>query len=181
MFDRDESGNAAVEFAILAPFFFMLLLGQMEVGFTLFQQHRIDDATAALSRSIQLGNAQTRNLETEAALREALCPWLGQTFRCSDVMINVAVSNDWGSSFDPDLWSRTALSTVEQPAPYCLASAGEYMFMRVSYPQSSFAASLLPAAMYETFQGKPVTMLQSFAALKVEPVGARRTGQGCPK
>lgn len=180
VFRRDASGSVAVEFAILAPVFLMLLLGQMEVGFHLFQQHRIDDATTALARSIQLGTAQSRNLETEADLRAALCPALGDTFRCERIMINVAVSNDWGAAFDPTLWSRTPLSRIDRPAPYCLASAGEYMFLRVSYPQGSFTAGLMPAGLYTMFADERVVMLQSFAALRVEPVGARRTGRECP-
>lgn len=179
-FGRNAAGNVAIEFAILAPVFFLLLLGQMEVGFNLFQQHRMDDATAGLSRSIQIGNAQSRNLETEQDLREAICPALGSSFRCERVMINVAVSNDWGAAFDPRLWAHTPLSRVDRPSAYCLASAGEYMFLRLSYPQASFTASLLPEAFYTAFDGERVVMLQSYAALRVEPVGARRTGRGCP-
>ncbi|KQT43014.1 hypothetical protein ASG43_15885 [Aureimonas sp. Leaf454] len=154
----------------------MLLLGHFQIGYSLYLQHRLDDATTIAARALQLGSVQRSDANTADKFKSSyLCPRLGTLFDCARVIADSRILPAANASFDGDLWARTPVASQAQ-TPYCVGSAGEYMFLRISYPSQSLLGTILPASMFTSFDGKPVTMLQSFAALRIEPVDARRTG-----
>ena len=55
---RDESGSAAIEFAFVAPVFFVLLFGIIEGGIMFFGQAALINATQDAARLIRTGQAQ---------------------------------------------------------------------------------------------------------------------------
>ena len=55
---RSERGNAAIEFAFVAPAFFALMLGILEIGTMTFSQFAIQNAVTETGRLIRTGQAQ---------------------------------------------------------------------------------------------------------------------------
>lgn len=55
---RDDSAVAALEFAMVAPIFLLLILGVLENGLTLWQQSVLDNATRDAARLIETGQQQ---------------------------------------------------------------------------------------------------------------------------
>lgn len=176
IFAGNASGTAAIEFALLGSVFFLLLLGHFEVARLLFLQHRLDDATVVASRAMQLGVAQQAQDDTAQKFRDnRLCPALGSFLDCSRVIVDVGILPVASSSFDGNTWSGVAVGSLSGNR-FCIGSTGQYMFLRVSYPQPPLLSTLLPDGMFTTYAGERVTMLQSFAAWRNEPVDAQQTG-----
>lgn len=59
----DERGMAVVEFALVAPLFFLLMLSILELGITLFAQSVMDGAARDAARLIRTGQAQGQNAQ----------------------------------------------------------------------------------------------------------------------
>ncbi|MFO1242627.1 MAG: TadE family protein [Rickettsiales bacterium] len=60
---KDQSGAALIEFAFVAPIFFLLLMGIVELGLFFYAQNVIENATAASARyGITNGDYDNRNL-----------------------------------------------------------------------------------------------------------------------
>lgn len=175
-FARDAAGTAAVEFAVLGTLFLTLLLGHIEVGYLLFLQHRLDNATVAASRSIMLGFSQRASDDTVDKFRtNRVCPALAPFVDCARVVVEAGILSDSATSFDAGIWDRTPVGSRSSDS-FCLGASGQYMFLRVSYPQRPVVGQILPASMFSSYRGEPVTMLTSYAAWRNEPVEARKTG-----
>jgi hypothetical protein len=70
---RCRRGSTAVEFAILAPPFIMLMMSTFEVGWFYFTNSLVDAATINAGRMIRTGVAQEGGLDKEAFFDE-ICP-----------------------------------------------------------------------------------------------------------
>jgi Flp pilus assembly protein TadG len=57
-------GSAAIEFAFIAPVFFILLMGIMEGGVMYFSQFALQNAVVTMARQIRTGQAQSVNYAT---------------------------------------------------------------------------------------------------------------------
>ena len=57
---RGNSGSAAVEFALIAPVFFLLLFAIFETGMLFFADMTLENGVAVTARLIRTGQAQTR-------------------------------------------------------------------------------------------------------------------------
>jgi Flp pilus assembly protein TadG len=57
-FRRGEKGSAAIEFAMVAPMFFALLLGIMQAGIIFFAQETLQNAVFDIGRMIRTGENQ---------------------------------------------------------------------------------------------------------------------------
>jgi len=175
-FAKNNAGAAAVEFAPLGSLFLTLLFGHVEVGYLLFLQHRLDDATVAAARSIMLGASQRASDDTvEKFKTNRLCPQLAPFFDCSRVIVEGGILPDSATAFDASTWDRTPIGS-QTAANFCLGATGQYMFLRVSYPEPPVVGQILPAGMFTSYGGERVTMLASYAAWRNEPVEAKKTG-----
>jgi Flp pilus assembly protein TadG len=61
-----ERGNAAIEFAFVAPAFFALMLGILEIGTMTFGQFALQNAVTETGRLIRTGQAQGLDFSTAA-------------------------------------------------------------------------------------------------------------------
>jgi len=71
-FRRARDGAAALEFALIAPPFFLLIFALVEVTMMGFAQTSLDFAVSETSRRIRIGEVQTDGL-TATALRSDMC------------------------------------------------------------------------------------------------------------
>lgn len=61
-----RSGSAMIEFAMIAPIFFVLLFGILETGIMFYGQFELQNATATAARLIRTGAAQETDYTTAA-------------------------------------------------------------------------------------------------------------------
>lgn len=73
---RDQRGGAAIEFAILAPFLFALLLGIVEMGRMFYVRQALEYATEEAARYYML-NPTTASTNVTTALRSAMAGGMG--------------------------------------------------------------------------------------------------------
>jgi Flp pilus assembly protein TadG len=71
-FKRDQSGNAAVEFGLVALPFFLLLLGLGELGLIGFAQTSLDHAATEVARQIRTGQSQMGG-QSQTQIKAMLC------------------------------------------------------------------------------------------------------------
>ncbi len=160
---------------MLSMVFFMMLLMMVQTSLVSLQQHLLDNATTTAIRSIVLGTVQSSNTLTASDFKtKFVCPNLMGLFDCSRVIVEARVTDD-GANFDPAAWASSTPSDAGT-IPYCVGAAGEYAFLRIAYPAPLVAAGVMPSSVFDTYKGDTVVMLQSFGALRVEPVGVKRVG-----
>jgi len=122
---RGRSGSAAIEFAFVAPIFFIFLMGTMEGGIILLGNFVLQNATNDAARQIRTGQVAA-NGTTQAQFRTLICNGISPLLPCdANLQIDVetfanfgtaAVSNPITASgaLDPTLnnWSPGAVCSV---------------------------------------------------------------------
>jgi Flp pilus assembly protein TadG len=78
-----------VEFAMVAPVFFVLLMGILEGGLMFFSQSALQNAVTEIGRQIRTGQAQAANM-TQAQFRTAICNMVTPLIACdSNLQLDV--------------------------------------------------------------------------------------------
>ncbi|HEY9539847.1 MAG TPA: TadE/TadG family type IV pilus assembly protein [Kiloniellaceae bacterium] len=85
---RDERGSALIEFALIAPPFFLLLIGTLEVSMMFFASAVLEGATKEAARQIRTGQVQ-ESADPLAAFQAELCGSMVGIIDCSKVVFNV--------------------------------------------------------------------------------------------
>jgi Flp pilus assembly protein TadG len=84
---RRNSGSAAIEFAFVAPVFFMFLFGIIEGGVMFFGQAALMNATQDAARLIRTGQAQ--GTINQAAFTQKICDGISALLNCSNLQVDV--------------------------------------------------------------------------------------------
>ena len=88
-FSRNRRGSAAVEFAMIAVPFFMMLFAIIETGLVFFAQQALETATQDTARLLLTGQAQNAGY-SQSQFKTALCNNLSSMFDCTNgIYINV--------------------------------------------------------------------------------------------
>src|SRR5437763_5625471 len=80
---REQSGAAAVEFALVAAPFLALLFAIIETAIVFFAGQALETAVADSSRLIMTGQAQSQNFDA-AAFKNAVCAKIFGLFDCQN-------------------------------------------------------------------------------------------------
>jgi len=80
-FRRAKQGSAAVEFAMLAIPFFLLLYAVIDTSLVFFATSTLENGVAAAGRQIRTGQAQAANL-TQAQFRTLICDQISMLLAC---------------------------------------------------------------------------------------------------
>jgi len=102
-FNKDEEGVTAIEFAMLALPFFMLLMAVIETSLLFFAGQVLESSVDEVGRKIRTG--QLDQTLTKAELRTEICNGSAVLFDCNDLLIDmqvVAKYEDLGSMPGPD-------------------------------------------------------------------------------
>lgn len=96
-FSSNRRGSAAVEFAMIAVPFFMMLFAIIETGLVFFAQQALETATQDTARLLLTGQAQTAGY-TQSQFKTALCNNLASFFDCTGgIYINVTNYANFGA------------------------------------------------------------------------------------
>jgi Flp pilus assembly protein TadG len=153
---RDRRGATVVEFALISPFFLVLLCGIVENGLILFTQAAMDNGTRDAARVILLGNA------TQDAFKAAFCATAGALVPCSEIQINVQSASKF-SSISSTL--QTDASGNMLHPQFSPGISSQAVLVQVGYNRP-FMIPLIGA-----FSGRDSELLISTVALKSEPYG----------
>ncbi len=87
-FARDRGGAAAVEFALVATPFFILLFGILEIALIFFATAIIEDAVADAARDIRTGELQSAG-QDETDFRASICDRINVIADCGRLKLDV--------------------------------------------------------------------------------------------
>lgn len=83
-FLKDTSGVAALEFAMLGPPFFLLLLSMFEVGMTYTADTLLQNAVNETARMIRTGEVQSDATMTQEKFRDMVCERISILLACDE-------------------------------------------------------------------------------------------------
>ena len=98
-----QKGSAAIEFAMIAPIFFVLLLGTFEAAIIFFSQSVLQNGMADMGRMIRTGqvgcprdaNNQCLAAMTKEQFRATLCGKVSTLINCDKLVIDVEAFTDY--------------------------------------------------------------------------------------
>jgi len=95
---RAHSGSAAIEFAFVAPVFFLFLMGTMEVGIIFLANFVLQNATNDAARQIRTGQVQLGNV-TQDQFRTLICNGISPLLSCdSNLQVDVETIQSFGQA-----------------------------------------------------------------------------------
>lgn len=86
-----RAGSAAIEFALIAPIFFVLLMGTLEIGIIFLANFVLQNATNDAARQIRTGQVALSAMSQED-FRQLVCGKIGPMLRC-DANLQIDVQN----------------------------------------------------------------------------------------
>lgn len=102
---RESRGASGIEFAIIAPVFFMFIFAIFETGLVFFAQQTLSHAVNVTSRQIRTGQAHSAQL-TQSQFRDLVCAQVGYILSCDADKLYIDVQsypNFAGLSHTPPL------------------------------------------------------------------------------
>jgi Flp pilus assembly protein TadG len=95
-FKKAQSGSAAIEFAIVALPFFLLLYAIFDVALIFFASTTLENGIVGAARQIRTGQAQAANM-SEQQFRTLVCNEISMLLACDTrLAIDVRTFNGWG-------------------------------------------------------------------------------------
>lgn len=166
-FARDRTGAAAVEFALVATPFFILLFGILEIALIFFATAIIEDSVSQAARDIRTGELQTAG-GSEADFRAAICARINTVADCGRLQVDVRPFNsfsaaDMGAPMNGDGELDNGNFTFEP------GEAGDVVVVRVFYDWQ-----LLGPGFINGLSNMPGNrrLISSATAFRNEPFGA---------
>ncbi len=172
----------AVEFAIVALPFFLLITGILIVGFMMFCTSSLDFATQKAARQIMVGTTQSSNLSADQFRTTVLCPLLPSAmFDCTKVVVNlttVPVSSEPTAYYNfvkPDSSGLIIPPLDNTKTSFCPGIGGGYQVLQVLYPMPIYLSQFAASANVVNNQ----FVLMSNATFKNEPFQGSSAAAGC--
>ena len=158
------SGNALIEFALIAPIFFLLLFAIMEIGIIFFAQSTLQHATNNLARLIRTGQLQV-NGTTQSQMRTNLCADVAPLIPCDNkLFIDLeSFSNFGGLGFSSPLDGGGNMVPLNGFNP---GTACSVVLVRVFYAWPVFTPILTP---FLTNMSGDKHLLYAASAFRNEP------------
>jgi Flp pilus assembly protein TadG len=133
-----RSGSAIVEFAMIAPVFFLLLFSIMEVGIIFYAQSNLQFANEIVGRLIRTGQVQGANL-TQTQVRLIVCAKAAPLIPCdSNLYVDIeSFDNFGGVQFSPPLdqnGNMTQMNNFQPGAPCSVVLVRSFYAWRVFTP-----------------------------------------------
>jgi Flp pilus assembly protein TadG len=170
-FRRNREGAAALEFALVAPVFLVLLFAILETALMFFASQVLETMTQNSARMILTSQAQTANY-TKQDFANYVCSQIPALFTCANISVDVQSY----SSFSAATFSNQTDGSgnlVIPPTNYNPGGPNCIVVVQVFYPWQLFVTGLgYNISNYPNNQ----RLLIATAAFRNEPVG---TGTPC--
>ncbi|SCW88904.1 Flp pilus assembly protein TadG [Rhizobium mongolense subsp. loessense] len=130
-FTGDQKGAAAVEFAILALPFFLVIFAIIEIAIMCFVAAGLDAALHKTARQVRVGTAATDHWDLNI-FKATLCGNLVYYFDCSNsLLVRATVITDMNSV---NKISGIADGTLSVSEDFNIGSAGDYVLIQAFLP-----------------------------------------------
>ena len=166
-FKRANEGAAAIEFAIVAMPFFMLMMAIFETTIVYFASTTLENAVDDASRQIRTGQAQIANLSADQ-FRQLICNEASMLLKCdASLVVDVRSFNDFQNvTFPPPLNPDGTLKNNQQYSP---GSAGDVVVVRVFYTYP-IVTPMIGATLANMAGGN--RLLEAVVTFRNEPFGS---------
>jgi Flp pilus assembly protein TadG len=163
---RSERGAAAVEMALVATPFFMLLFGIIEVGMVFLISASLENGMDIAARTIRTGQFQTGATPTAAAFKTTICNTFGwfQADCTANLYVDVRTFSTFSSITAPQPVSNGSFNT--SALTFSPGGPNDIVVVRAYY-QWPLIAPFFDAAMQQLNGG--VAVLTSTFAFRNEP------------
>jgi Flp pilus assembly protein TadG len=177
-----EDGSTAVEFAILATPFFVLLFGILESSLIFFAGQTLESAVDDVGRRIRTG--QLDNRLTEEEFKQEVCAESAILFSCSKIRIDLQIAAKFDDLGDPPLPDPDTNDTDYSDYDFVAPCPGEIAMVTASYewPIYTYFVSDNIYRNLANSTGNPVyrrILLNAVAVFRTEPYPAASTGRSC--
>ncbi|MHA7970516.1 TadE/TadG family type IV pilus assembly protein [Rhizobium sp. CAU 1783] len=134
---RDEKGAAAIEFALLAMPFLMLVFAILEVSLMFFIDSGLDSALQRTAREVRTGAAASNSWDLQK-FKARVCENMTFSFGCSDtLLVSTQVMSDFSSRSYKSGVQNGVLSVQESFSP---GGSGDYVLIQAYLPWDSTLA-----------------------------------------
>ncbi len=138
-FARDRDGASALEFAIVAPFFFALLFAILETALMFFASQTLETMTQNSARMILTGQAQSAGY-TAADFKTYVCGQIPAMFNCNSIYVDVESYSTFSAvTFSNQIDANGAFINNMNYNP---GNPGDIVVVRVFYPWQLFVTGL---------------------------------------
>ena len=170
---RARSGSAAIEFALVAPVFFLFIFGIIETGVIYFAGTALQNATDDAARLVRTGEAVGM---TEAQFKSQICGEISGLISASTCTTNLQVDIRQYSSFTTASYpsvtnTNGSLNTGAMQYPSSLTPC-EVVLVRAFYPWSIITPLMQP--LLENMPNGQY-LLSAAAAFRSEPYTSSST------
>lgn len=179
-FRRDERGVTAIEFAILAPPFFLLLFAIIESSLIFFAGQMLESSVDEVGRRVRTG--QLDNTLTQAQFKTELCNTAAILFDCNGLKVDMRVAARFDQLGDPpvpDANNNTDFSSYSFTAP----CPEEITMVTASYewPIFTYFASdnIYPQSRGSSGTAFRKILLNAITIFRTEPYPAVSGGRAC--
>jgi len=100
-FSDARGGNVMIEYALLGPIFFMLVIGLVEFVIFQYRAYALNHIVYEAARNLQTGEVQTSG-DMEAAFRSEACAAAGPMIDCNDIAFDVRSFDDLNEAVYPE-------------------------------------------------------------------------------
>jgi Flp pilus assembly protein TadG len=168
---RERNGAAALEFALIAIPFLMLVMGVLEIAMLYLVSTTLENATSDAARQIRTGTFQNGSTVTAANFVSQICSeldWLGSASSCSsNLFVDVRTYASYTAIAEPNPISNQQITQAS--LTFAPGAAGSIVMVRAFYRWQLFTPGL--DLMVATLNGGS-TLISATAAFKNEPYGS---------
>lgn len=176
LFKADQSGAAALEFAMVIMPFLAFVFLVVQAALYQFGNQTLEFATGIAARSVMVGGVSARANSASGFKSELLCPHLSGLLECDKIVVNaykVASTSAAISSSDIARFidgRGVLLTNALTETSFCLGGGGDYVFIDVSYKMPALIGGLFLGAS----PSDNVLLMRSSAFIRNEPGRRRR-------
>ena len=161
---HSNTGSAIIEFAVIAPVFFLLLFAILEIGIIYFAQSALQYGTNDIARMVRTGQTSAQGV-TQDTVRQRVCTDIAPLIPCdNDLNVDVeAFTNFSNVNFSNPLGPTGDMQSLNNYNP---GTACTTVLVRVFYAWPVFTPILTP---FLSNMAGNKHLLYSAAAFRNEP------------
>jgi len=136
----DVAGSMVVEFAMLAPVLFTLIIAVIQISLVFLTQQGLETAAENASRLVMTGQAQNGTL-TATQFKTSACQGLPTFLNCNNLMIDMTVVTSFSSAtLSVPTLTYDNTGKVSNSFAYSPGSKGSIVVMRLMYLMPNLTA-----------------------------------------
>jgi len=180
-FARDDKGVTAIEFALLAPPFFVLLFAIIECSLIFFAGQVLESAVDEVGRRVRTG--ELNNTLTAQQFRTEMCKETDILFTCNDLKIDMKVAARFQDLGNPPLPDPVTNNTNFNQYNFTAPCPEEITMVTVSYewPIYTYFTSdhIYPQSRGSKNPAFRKILLNAISVFRTEPYPVSTGGRTC--